>query len=348
MNVNMSQLNETIASNSTETPVIASVKPYLVELFITLGVLAHVWPAIILFGLVVNCINIVVFLKTGAKDNVTILLFSLSMSDLMFLILITPTMCALSIIGLNRSYPWPFDNEISIYLFYWPAYTIYDVSAYISLSLGLMRCACVAMPLKFKSFFTTSRTLKWLVLLVVLAISLRMPMLSVVRIGWRTDPTTNVSEAYVILHNGSKMVGVDNILNRTLIMPLAFLTMIFCVIILSYKLYEASRIRQSTTGKASRNQGLSSKDLRVVQSVTLVCGIFILSQLIFVISSLIRYFIPEYGGGQRLSLLHSLVNKVGMTCSYMNASLNIFVYYRYNSKYRATFKALLCGKANEE
>ena len=45
-------------------------------------------PAIILFGLITNTINIIVFIRAGAKDSVTILLLSLTVSDLASLIII--------------------------------------------------------------------------------------------------------------------------------------------------------------------------------------------------------------------------------------------------------------------
>ena len=83
------------------------------------------------------------------------------------------------------------------YLFYWPAVTVYDISAFISVSLGVVRCACVAMPLKFKLVFTKSKTAKWVLFLVVLAVGLRIPVLLVWKLAYHTDPTTNVSTVYL-------------------------------------------------------------------------------------------------------------------------------------------------------
>ena len=66
-------------------------------------ILASIWTAIILFGLVSNVINIVVFLKLGKKDNVIILLLSLAVSDFVFLNLITPSICGCIIWTTNFS-----------------------------------------------------------------------------------------------------------------------------------------------------------------------------------------------------------------------------------------------------
>ena len=248
-------------------------------------------------------------------------------------------------------YSWKFDPSILSILLYWPAFTAYDLSAFISVSLGVMRCACVAMPLKFKIVFTKSRTVKWVLFLVIVAVSLRLPVLTINRISWRTDPQTNVSSPYVKAVNNAYLSRINDILNRGIIIYILYITMVTCVFILTFKLYQASKIRRScTTGLSETSnqapdkpvaQGLSSKDIQVVKSVVLVCTIFILSQLTFLITSTIRLFSPEFTYGRRLMFLFGLFGQINRTCSYLNASLNIFIYYNYNSKYKSVFRTLL-------
>ena len=180
----------------------------------------------ILFGFVSNIINIIVFLKAGAKDNVTVLLLSLAASDLVFITLSTIPACSKLIQALATSYSWPVDYYIFRFLLYWPAFTSYDLSAYISVSLGVMRCACVAMPLKFKVIFTKSRTIKWVMFLVVLAVSLRIPVLTIHRISWKTDLQTNVSSPYLKAVNNIYMSRINDILNRGLVIYILYITMV--------------------------------------------------------------------------------------------------------------------------
>ncbi|GFS14548.1 chemosensory receptor A [Elysia marginata] len=328
-----------------------TLKYFQEEYFTVLTVLSYAWPAIILFGFVANVTNIVVFLKTGARDNVTILLIALAVSDLVFLVLISPTMCGFVIEALVRPNPWPFDKKLLFFLLYWPAFTIYDLSTYISVSLGVMRCACVAMPLKFKLVFTKSRTIKWLMILVVLAISIRLPVLTVHRIAWRKDPKTNLSTPFLAAVNKKSMSKVLDILNRGIVVNLAYVTMVTCVLLLSFKLYQASRIRQKCTVKGAQKdddtsdkpvaQGLSSRDLQVVKSVVLVCTIFVLAQMPQVIASASRRINPQITEGGNLYFVFASISQINTTCCYLNASVNIFVYYNYNSKYRAVFQSML-------
>ena len=133
------------------------------------------WQVISIFGVFSNMMNILVFLKSGVKDNVTVLLLCLSASDFCFLALISPYIATALIYNFNPSWNWKFDRKITGFLFYWPAFTFYDFSAYVSVFLGVTRCACVTFPLHFKSVFTKSRTIIIVVALFISTILLRIP-----------------------------------------------------------------------------------------------------------------------------------------------------------------------------
>ncbi|GFS05158.1 chemosensory receptor A [Elysia marginata] len=350
---------ETSANMNVSLPSVANTtraglfeRIFLKEYIITGRVLTPTWPIIFLFGLVSNTINIAVFIKTGMKDNVTILLVSLALSDFTFLCLATPSMSAFVILTYARNWQWPFDYRFASFLFYWPAFTAYDLSAFISVTLSVVRCACVAMPLKFKLVFTTSRTIKMVLLLVILAVSLRVPVLTIFRVAWRTDPSTNVSSVYVRPVNRVAMSQINDILNRGFVVWFNYAIVITCVSVLSYKLYQASKIRRSciannqpeTIDQASEKTatlGLSPKDLQVIKSVVLVCSIFILSQLPFMLYSTARLIRPELSASSEYGPLFAIFTNISQTCSYLNASLNIFVYYNYNSRFRAVFLAMV-------
>ena len=154
-------LNLTSPGNTSEFVIL-----YQAEFLASIQVLPPLWPVIIVFGFTSNIINIIVFLKSGTNDNVGVLLISLAVSDLTFLTLITPTACGYFMVAFVTYYPWPFDFRIVLNLLYWRAYTAYDLSSYIAVSLGVMRCACVAMPLKFKLIFTKSKTILWVFFLI--------------------------------------------------------------------------------------------------------------------------------------------------------------------------------------
>ncbi|GFO30434.1 chemosensory receptor c [Plakobranchus ocellatus] len=308
----------------------------------TTAIVFKTWPVILLFGLLANMINIVVFIRAGIKDNVTISLFSLSMSDLMFLFLNLPTVSTLVVVQIHPDWPWRNNIVVVEKTLYWPAFTFYDFSSYVSVWLGVTRCACVAMPLQFKSVFTKARTVKAVLFLFVIAVSLRLPIIVVQSYLARLDPIQLTVNRF------------NDILNRSILPWLTFIIMIACVCIMRVKLYQASAVRSSHTSAAATDSkqeadGLdthakSSKEFRVVQLVFLICCIFILSQLLFLVYSTVRIFVPDFDLYKRLHNLLLVCAHIGRTFSFLNASVNIFVYYNYNSKYRSIFLSMLKPK----
>ena len=90
---------------------------------------------------------------------------------------------------------------------------------------------------------------------------------------------------------------------------------------------------------------MSSKDMKVVQSVTLICVIFILSQMPFQIISLTRLIDPEYSVLKRREPAYGFATHISSTFGYLNASVNIFVHFNFNARYRDTFLFLFSKKS---
>ena len=326
----------------------------------------HVWLSILVFGLVSNTINIIVFTKIGFRDTVTVTLLFLSLSDLLNLILKSPFTVARYIWKNHPEHNWPFDPEIMELIFYWYAYVFYDYSSFISVFLALVRCFCVARPLRFKSMFTTSRTVVILVVLFLVALALRAPVLSIFRFTWRVNPLTNSTYLSVrATANFREIYKVNDIINRNIVPWIAYFTAVACVTILISKLLAASRFRRSlqnpnnvgstendnsnfqidknrTTNKNEKaSNGLSAKDLQIIQSVILICVIFIVSQLPFQLASTIRLLDSEFAHGRKKRYAYGFAIHISNTFGYLNASVNIFVYYHFNTRYREIFLKFL-------
>ncbi|GFN83380.1 chemosensory receptor a [Plakobranchus ocellatus] len=312
--------------------------PFRRESYLTSRVLLPTWPVIILFGIFSNTTNIIVFLKTGIKDNVTMLLLSLSISDLTFLVLISATVSTFVIVHFAPTWPWLFDRNVTAFLLYWPAFTAYDFSSYIAVFLGVVRCACVALPLHFKSVFTKSRTLIVLIFILFATICLRIPVLIIHSFHIKTDVSTNRSWLSLKAHDLENRVRINDTLNRNTLPWIAYIVMVVCVVVLAVKLQQTAQVRQSYSNKSSDkpgNPGISAKESHVIKSVVLVCIIFIFSQLPFLTYSTARLVYPDFDQGKRLGHLFTVCSLISMTCAFLNASVNIFVYYTYNSKYRS-------------
>ena len=153
-----------------------------------------------------------------------------------------------------QDHAWPSDPQILYVGFYWYAYVFYDYSSFISMFLALVRCACVARPLRFKSMFTTPRTFAILGVLFFLAVTLRIPVFTVIRVGWAVNPLTNSTYRSIkVVDNFEKFYKANDIINRNIVSWIAYITVTTCVLILASKLQTASRFRQSLQNPTQTN-----------------------------------------------------------------------------------------------
>ena len=330
--------------------------PYRKEYALLSTVLNFFWPVLLFAGLLSNTLNIVIFLKIGVNDSVSTLLLALSISDFFFISFFSPTILRASFSHFGTYQIFEF--QVLYYLTFWPAITFYDYSAYISVFLGITRCACVAMPLRFKSVFTVKTTVAAVLILFCLDVLFHLPMLTAFRLGWVRDPSTNTTSLSLVrdsvtLHAFKQKI--NDIINKNLIPFVAFIIIIASVALLSFKLFESSKVRPrrysdpSTKDTPSRSVGakqtpshkLSPKDVKVVQSVILVCSIFIIAQLPSVTRTIIRSSWSEFNARGRMRFLAGIFLNADCTFMMINASINVFVYYNYNRKFKSVIRSLL-------
>ncbi|GFS06832.1 chemosensory receptor A [Elysia marginata] len=336
----------------------------------------HVMMFIIVFGVVSNSLNILIFYKMGLKDNLTITLFSLSVSDLMYLVMRSPWVVFWFLVENYPHLNLPTNDDLLMLGPSWCAQLFYDFSAFVSVFLAVVRCACVARPLKFKSMFTKSRTVTTLVVLFFVAMVLISPLLMIIDISWVVDPTTNATyRSLKYSGNFQTIYKVSDIFNRNILAWLTYATMIACVVILSSKLLAASRFRQSLanhglSGKVKTAQRVSrpsksrdpstqsesaestekepgrtsTKELQVIKSVTVICVIFIFSQLPTQAITSLRLFDSEFYDFRKYYYFYVVGNYVINTLCCFNASVNILVHFHFNSRYREKFFDLFYRK----
>ncbi|RUS80991.1 hypothetical protein EGW08_011266, partial [Elysia chlorotica] len=243
---------------------------------------------------------------------------------------------------------------------YWYGQIFYDFSCFIAVFLAGVRCCCVVMPLKFKTVFTKSRTGKILLGLFVAAVCLRAPQLYSHRIVWVSNPDTN--NTYLFCSNVKSIKTLDkvnDIVNRNIISSIAYTTVVVCVVTMIVKLREASKFRHSATTtlaptetrleklQQKTHEKMSTKEMQLIQSVILLSAIFLFSQLPFQIYSTIRLFVPEFDTDGSQVFLFAIANHISTTFSFLNCSVNIFVYLTYNRKYRDEVCSLYCLKREE-
>ncbi|KAK3696471.1 hypothetical protein RRG08_011473 [Elysia crispata] len=210
------------------------------------------------FGVVSNILNIVVYTRIGVKDNMTVSFLTLSISDLLYLVLLSPHITADALTHLvedrlGKTIPWLFHDRILRFPFYWYAFTFYETSILINVYISVVRCACVAIPFTVKSMFTVRRAIIAFVVFFLSIFALRFPMFMTKRIVQEYDPVTNKTRfMYREIEDGGLADKLNDIVSRNILSWISFMTVIICLVIMVFKLQASAKFRSSlSTGNSS-------------------------------------------------------------------------------------------------
>ncbi|GFS03867.1 chemosensory receptor C [Elysia marginata] len=209
---------------------------------------------LVFFGIGANILNIVVFVKTGVRDNVAVSFLALSTSDLLYLVLLSPHIIVTFLVHfvqyrLGISIHWLIDPKILRFPFYWYAFTFYEISILINVYISVVRCACVAIPFKVKNTFTARRAVVAFVVFFILIFFSRLPMFMKKRIIGEIDPVSNRSRVvYKELEDGGLAEKLNDIINRNIVNWVSFVIIITCLIVLIAKLKASARFRCAISG----------------------------------------------------------------------------------------------------
>ena len=236
---------------------------------------------------------------------------------------------------------------------HWYIIIFYDTSMLITVYIAVVRCCCVAIPLKFKGVFTKSRTVVAIVVIVICAVLMRLPTLITQKIVKDFDVSNNRT-VYRLQYTADRdlAITVNDIMNRSVIWWLAMSTMSVCVVILAVSLRSSSKFRKSaqetSTPSSEKATSQTSRDVRVVKMVVVITVLYLSLSLPSTLYSLVRRLVPSFNSEQGQTRVFGMVAQASYLCGFLNATLNTLVYYRANSRYKAIvisfFAKITCKK----
>ncbi|CAG5121682.1 unnamed protein product [Candidula unifasciata] len=295
-----------------------------------------------------NIINIIVFSKIGFSESSTVVLFGLVLSDLGFLFLscVSQTLDILdSAVGLRPLEPF---KQFAYQVLWW--YNMfYDVTILLTVFNAVQKCACVAIPLTFKSIFTTSRSIKVTVVIYSAAVIYYVPIFASPGTWTRFDYSRNWTRLYNYYYPQNKLAfTVVHIFSRIILPLVSQVIVIFCMIVLIYKLREAQRNRRSmgsgtelpanTYNRISQQSHKNTaREIRAIQTVTLVSAIFVVCNMPDILITFTNKFYPAFGDAMKYEGAFKMCSAIQDVFAVINSAVNIFVYLKYNSKYRRKF-----------
>lgn len=302
-------------------------------------------------GVLTNIINILVFSKIGLTDSATVVLFGLAVTDLGFLFLsaVSQVLDILdSTVGLRPIEPF---KHFAFQVVWWYV-MFYDATIILTVFSAVQKCACVAMPLTFKSIFTTSRSVIITVVIYTIVFIYYLPIFTSPGTWTKFDYSRNWTRLYNYYYPQNTLAySVVHMFSRVVLPFVSQVIVLLCMIVLIYKLIEAQRNRRNMgigmEASGSINNQLSqqsyknnSREIRAIQTITLVSAIFVVCNMPDILITFTSKFFPEFGDTRKYEGAYKLCSAIQDVFGVTNSAVNIFVYLKYNSRYRRKFQEI--------
>lgn len=321
--------------------------------------------AIALFpGIVANAITMYTFIRLGLADSVVIGFFALAISDMLCLMVALYSWLCNTLEFFSKD--WSVDMGALFFLGVWYFQMSFDISMLTTTFTAVQKCSCVALPFQFRSVFTRTRTVIVITIIWFFCIGLCAPVLFSQGLQNKVLSDSNSSK-YVIWFSEHRpaLIAANDLINRVILQNVSEVIAIACTLILSKCLvnqlkfrHQASHphvsgdLRPSSRSCAAvspesdntkeKSDGslistrISSKELQVIKSVTLVSVIFILGNCPRIALSAARLIVPELDAFRRYQNIHYILHSLRRIIEVSSAGLNFLIYYNFNSRFRET------------
>ena len=325
-------------------------------------------------GFVTNIINIRTFIAMGAfTDGVTSTFLCLAVSDFMMSCAAFAASCSIILIALEArwipqlhlsqsssgqqtGFLSPVDPTflgiVSLSVMQLFSMTTISITVY----LAVTRCLCVVQPLRFRNSVTVKKTVTFVVIVFTLSLVSRLPNLVHVRIVMMFDRRFNSSRPTLRLLPGREIIKDATWLSVDISSCVgAQIILVICIGIMLKGLRTASEFRSKAStnefrskiatatetiskSEEEKNRKSKTKENRIAKQMVFVSTIFVACNTPKLISYLTTNIEPEFDLGGRYQYLYQYSVTLFTVFDTLNSSVNMFIYYSYNSKFRKTLR----------
>ncbi|XP_059139980.1 uncharacterized protein LOC131928085 [Physella acuta] len=316
-------------------------------------------------GIIGSSLTIRTFVAMGLKDGVTLSFLFLSVSDLLYLISITAA---------SVSYIFLSIELLSHFAVYFPVdpygvnkYFINTASGFFANTvltitfLSIARCLSVARPMWFRRELGTRKTaVVFITTSALFCVTTSIPVLSWMGIIPLHDARLNVTRPTFWISPNRKWATYVIWPVRDTALPFAVqLVLIVCALTMRKFLKSALKFRQKHTtsrvvpalrilpkhhsvdhtGKILVQTGvtLSGKELQIIQQMFVLSVLFIVASVPKVYFNTAKLIFPEFSLDGKYGRLYECMDVTKDAFQMLYSCGNTFIYYRYNSKFRALF-----------
>ncbi|CAL1546014.1 unnamed protein product [Lymnaea stagnalis] len=326
--------------------------------FVTLmGIYTCVDMVFSVMGIVTNAVNTKTFLAMGADDGVTVSFLYLSSSELM---------CCLAALGQKISMAfwvtelatdyktWFFINPYVANAFFGNIRAcLFEIPILITTYLSLAKCMCVVKPLSFKSMFSVSRTRRIMVGICVFSIVSYVPIFATMGTTQELDVNINRTRHMIWFSSNRDLVKTVVWTSRDTLSAIASEVVVaVCLMMMAQALSKSITLRgQLKNGTFSHKMDqhnsslecdgkLSGKELQIIKQVVLISVVFIAGNTPKIAVFLVVALVPDFTPVGRYRNLYDVTIKGRELSELVISAVNIFIYYKFNSKFRQCCHAI--------
>ncbi|XP_076441500.1 uncharacterized protein LOC143280656 [Babylonia areolata] len=310
-----------------------------------------VLPVLFVVGVVGNVVSAAVFWRQGLRDRINLVLFTLSLADLLVLLsnfCLTAEKVYRDLVGFS-----------GFFITYFPGLTgVTWVSQFLSAVIASERCFCVVSPFHAQKFFKTSTMAAVIfstsAVLLAGMLAIAGPKHTAVCMF---DPLTNTTKDIVYvtdyyLDNKEILDLFDVFLYATTLPALFLVVVAVTTAVTAIKLRQALAWRQETAGTgtaASQDKdnkaSMLTKEAALTRMLIATSVLFIVCLVPILLVQIATFLVPDLNYDGRYHNLTSVLWQCINSFRCLNSALNFFIYLRMGSKFRQTLTEMLasCG-----
>ncbi|KAL8620884.1 hypothetical protein ACOMHN_025017 [Nucella lapillus] len=301
-----------------------------------------------LIGGPANVINMAVFYKQGLKDRVSLCLFALSLTDAVYLVM--------AMIHHGEQIHLQFTTKetfgpVDAFLANHNLLALMGcnyISYILSAIIATERCLCVVNPLKFQTLLRTRTMAVIIVMSYILVLGLHFIIVFRYRVGCVYDPVCGkVAKAgFTAEFYDDNSEFIDSL--ETFVFGAGLPGIVVTAVVVATKL-TTMKLREIVTWRTETSStSISPREVALTKMLVGNSILFLVCIFPVAVVRIVWLILPgmNMGGSNHNLFLTTLwINEV---FTFVNASLNIFVYYAMGSRYRETLWALFGRKVQTE
>lgn len=296
-------------------------------------VIVILYPAVGVFGVGTNIINIIIFVKHGLNDTVNITLVGLAVADMCSLLSLIMLGLSYNPLFVNSDIPF-YASETSYLFAGMPRLCFSRIVSLILAFVTLERCLCVRFPLKVKTIITPRRAKIVLVCIFVSMILSLVPIYFSTQLGWKVySERSNKTLLGLVYSSNRREIDKWTFALGTAFVTCSFLVVVICSLDLVSSLKRNQKWRQTSVQTTS-----CRRDARAGKMVLVLSLIFVISFIPLYAVQICMFAISQYNKGGDIPNIYHVTWSTGYFIEAIISSINIFVYYKMSSKYKTTFQ----------